>query len=274
MLRARDRRPTGVPLALAAAVCAAAFGLSACADGGTPAAAPASSDAPEFADAGAISAAVLDAVRGAGAVTVDTVGERETGEKGTGEGTVRFGDDYALDLTTGGVLPQVRLVVVDGRSYARPAQKVDGKAWVRLDDAHTENQTAALFGPLSESLRDTTDAEGMATLLGFASTLEVLPDEDIDGASYTVYKATFDKDALLAAMDDKTRAQAEQQMITASSVYTLYLDEQDRPRRVLTESTVNGIPTKQTTDYTGWGADADFEAPPADQVVSLTEASS
>jgi hypothetical protein len=162
-------------------------------------------------------------------------------------------------------------VVVDGKILARPAKEVQGKAWVRLDNANVQNQTAALFGPISETMTNATDALELIGLVEHASAFEVLPVQDIDGQSYSAYKATLTRDDLIASMPADVRKRLGDGLFEASTIYTVYVDAEGRPRRFYSESTTNGVPSKQTTDFTEWGVSATFETPPANQVVSLTK---
>jgi hypothetical protein len=247
-----------------------ALGLAAC-TGEADAGSVATTRAAKYADANALADAIEAALPAAGPAKVATLGVSNSGSKSTATGTVRFGDDFGMDVETGGTLPKVRVLVVGDKVFSRPVQEVKGKPWVRVDNASTQNEIAGLFGPLSETMRTAIDAQGIAEALRFASSYEPIGTQDLAGQSFDAYRLGLDLNALIASLPKTSQADAKKHLFAGSMVYTVYLDNQDRPRQVKLESELNGVPTSQTTDYTQWGVPADYQAPPPNQVTSLTE---
>ncbi|MET0741326.1 MAG: hypothetical protein ABWZ26_07225 [Candidatus Nanopelagicales bacterium] len=197
----------------------------------------------------------------------------------SGEGLVRFGSDYAADLTVsapGGTAAGaggLRAVIVDETFYLQGGSEIGlpaGKTWISLTAAD-DSPLATSLAPLVTALATAGDMEQSFAALRAGTQLRVDGQEDIDGVATTKYVVTVDvAQAITVAGSAAGQFQALEDLGVAAFDYAIWVGDDDLPRQYEHVLDIGGGTTTRA-NYTDWGTTVAISAPPAEQVASLAE---
>lgn len=197
----------------------------------------------------------------------------------TMKGTYSWGDGLAYDArmdTAAAQMqtltddPHIRVLLVDGSYFydidPQPSGPLAGKEWMRID-------TSAVFGEEGASALDSPGSGSpVASMkaLKYASDVENLGEETVNGQTTTHYRAVIDQ----AQMGKYKEAYGDKDSLFGSmtggadSVTTeIWVNSRDLPVRLGQEFGS----MKVTMDFGKFGRTADIEAPPAAQTGDMTE---
>ena len=184
-----------------------------------------------------------------------------------GEGALNLSGDGAFDAATGAVsvtvaLPAqagtsgpVELRLVDGTAYLSGAPLTGPGQWLRMP------LEAAGAAGLDTSAVD--PARQIEQLRAVADDVREVPGVTVRGVETRGYRGTIDPAEALEQLPPEQRTpEAEQAAAEVGSVpFTLYVDEEDRPARVVVDVAAEGSTAKLSMDYYDWGSDVDVQAP-------------
>jgi hypothetical protein len=226
------------------------------------------SDAASVADienAADLAKVMTTAMREAGTVKMKLVATTGTGEI-AGQGSMRVGEDPAMQLTAGTGGQTLKLRMVDGAVYLSPGQKVMGKSWIKIDPK-AGDAVSKTFAGLVSALQNTSDVERSVAGFDKASSFESTGTATIDGVKTHGYRVVLKEDALREAVGSQLGQTLGAELDGATATYQIHVDDQGLPKRIATETALKSGTSKQTVDYSDWGAAVTIEAPPASQVI-------
>lgn len=192
---------------------------------------------------------------------------------------VQDGANSRMTMTTSGLEGvggaaaslEMEVVLLDGTMYQRSelltSQLGTDKQWLAFD-------TTSL-GPEFESMLDTAEAGDPADQLEAfreAGSVEVVGEEEVNGVQTThlvvevPLRAALEAQGMDGSSLDGSGVDADEPV-----AYDLWVDGDDRLRRMQVELEVDGMTSATTVDVLEYGVDVEIEAPPADQVVSFDE---
>jgi hypothetical protein len=186
----------------------------------------------------------------------------------TANGVAKFDDQaVAADVTSSTPVGPVQVIIVDGDVYVKGLTKgAPGKPW-----AKNAGESKDIASALKQS-----DPRLALKMFADVGTLEPVGTETVNGVSATHYSVTVE----LAKLAKKFPDLADildvliKQGIKTQDVQ-LWVDDQKRPVRIVTSAQLpnpakpgSKIASKQTVDFTDWGAPVSIQAPPADQVAN------
>ncbi|MGI5394835.1 hypothetical protein [Streptomyces sp. CA-251251] len=201
------------------------------------------------------------------------------GEPISMDGTYSWGDGYAFDVemdTEAARMqaltdsPTVRTLFVDGAYYydvdPQPSGPLAGKEWMRIDGS-------AVFGDAgANALSGSAGGSPSASMKGlkYASNVEDLGKETVNGRSATHYRAVLDRSDMGRLKDAYGDAgNLFGQMTGGSTTVTMdvWVGGKDLPVRMTQEFGA----MKVTMDFDRFGATEEIVAPPAAQTGDLTQ---
>ncbi len=166
------------------------------------------------------------------------------------------GEDPAMRMSLTGVYGEgssSELILVDKVMYLQIAG--ENAPYLKVDLSDPDN-------PLAGSLGDMSSVDPRKTIQSFTENVESVTDvgsEDIDGSPTTHYVLVADAAALAEQLDADGST-------PASMTFDMWLDEQDRPRRIEADLGDQGSLRSDLTDF---GAAVEIEAPPASEVQEM-----
>jgi hypothetical protein len=214
-----------------------------------------------------------------GSAEVRTTTELGTGEPIAMDGTYSWGDGYALDVEMDAEAaqmqeltdsPTVRTLFVDGAYYydidPQPAGPLAGKEWMRIDGSAVFGESGA--AAMSGGGGGGSPADSMKGLK-YASDVENLGEETVDGKATTHYRAVLDQEDMGKFKEALSGADSLLNSASGGGSITMdiWVGDKDLPVRLKQEFGA----MKVTMDFDKWGATKDIVAPPADQTGDLTE---
>lgn len=216
-------------------------------------------------DAVALYAAIADALLEAGSYEFENT-TSTGGQEGTLAGAVEFATDTSeanmrMTMEMAG-LGESTLLIVDGQFYIEMTEEmgIPGDAsWFTVDpesDDPFSQQMASLFGEVGSATTLTDQLAEQADLL----TVTEVGTETVDGVETTEYFVVVND---VAAFEGLPAAQA-----SGDLSYTMWVGGDNLPRRMTT--TVDGTAVIDMT-FSNFGTDLDVEAPPAEDVMDLSE---
>jgi hypothetical protein len=279
-----SRRRTTRLLAAGGGVLLAAAALTACGGDSSDGASSAGTSSAPSASASASAPAELTPVQrvAAAADSVSTAGTARftievsakvagQDQKTAGEGVVDAASGAAqITMTVPGVNTEIEVIAIDDAIYMRgmPGQPAD--KWHKMDA-----QTGAAMGGLNGSSADPTQTLEMLRTVGEG--VQEAGTETIRGVEATKYTGQIDVRKALAAAEGQTgqeqkqAQQALEQLGVERIPFELYLDDQNRPVRMLQtiDAELGGqtLTTATTIDMFDWGTDVTIEAPDAADIV-------
>jgi hypothetical protein len=165
----------------------------------------------------------------------------------------------------GGELTDFEVIVVDGWSYTRglPFEPVAKGQWVKseaegAEDAEDRLGQTVLFGPdrLLDYLRATSDD------------VREVGREDVRGTPTQHYRAVVDLERVLEGAPAESREELRSELEEKTLPIDVWIDDDGLARRVRLVDHDDEDSATVTVEFYDFGADADIEAPPADQVVA------
>jgi hypothetical protein len=186
----------------------------------------------------------------------------------TATGAAKFGDQAAdANVTSNTPAGPIQVIIVDGDVYVKGLTPgAPGKPWTKNAGAAREIGSAVKQADPRLALKMFSDV----------GTLKQVGTETVNGVSATHYSVTVE----LAKVAKQHPEVADvlnaliQQGIKTQDVQ-LWVDAQKRPVRIVTSAQLpnpvkpgSTIDSKQTVDFTDWGAPVTIQAPPADQVAN------
>ncbi|HSE56458.1 MAG TPA: hypothetical protein VLB03_12050 [Nocardioidaceae bacterium] len=195
----------------------------------------------------------------------------------TAEGAFRLAEDQpALRLDMAG-LPggaSLAVVLVDDMVYVKlpPEQSPQpDKPWLGVP-ADSDDPATARLTPLLDRLTRAVDPTTNLEILASGATVDEQGRDTVDGVATTRYAFTLDVAAALADPPEGTaepstalRELANQGVTTVS--YTVWLDDDDLPRRFEMTQQTSGGPLTAKGTYAGWGQPVDIDPPPSAQTM-------
>ncbi|MEV7790775.1 hypothetical protein AB0O68_02180 [Streptomyces sp. NPDC087512] len=214
-----------------------------------------------------------------GSAEVRTTTDLGTGEPIAMDGTYSWGDGYALDVemdTEAAQMqeltdsPTVRTLFVDGAYYydidPQPAGPLQGKEWMKIDGtAVFGEEGAAAFNGAGGGGSPADSMKG----LKYASDVDDLGEETVNGKPTTHYRAVLDQDDMgkfkeaLGGEDSLLNSGVGDGTITME----IWVGPKDLPVRLKQEFGTMTV----TMDFDKFGATKKIVAPPADQTGDLTD---
>ncbi|SBT95103.1 hypothetical protein GA0115233_111712 [Streptomyces sp. DI166] len=215
---------------------------------------------------------------GSAEVTVTT--DLGTGTPIAMEGTYSWGDGMAYDIemdTKAAQMealqddPTIHCLLVDGVYYydvdPQASGPIAGKEWIKVD-------SSAVFGESgSQAYKNGGDAGNpTASLKGlkYASDVDDLGTETVNGKEATHYRATLDQDDLGQFKDAYSGEDSMMGDMTGGATtmtLDIWVDDKDLPVRLKQDMGA----MKVTMDFEKFGATKDITVPPAAQTADLTE---
>jgi hypothetical protein len=239
----------------------------------TPASPP-----PAFSDARALADAATAATTSGGSAKFGT--DVAVGSvRSKGQGQARFtASGTAQAMTTDFIGEPMELRLVGGKLYAKvPEGSRDevgaGKPWVEVAPDGTDPFSQVLGGSLAQLTAQNDPAHTLGEIRT-AGTIVSAERTDLGGVAAEHYRVELDLAKLGADLPAGLPADEVGQLGGKFPV-ELWLDDTHRPLQIVLDlspilKSADGAAAKITTRYTDWGAPADVQAPPADQVGKLT----
>lgn len=214
-----------------------------------------------------LGATMSAAMKAAGSAKFTLVAKSAGGATATeGTGSLRIGDNPAMQVTAGQSGHNVKIRLVDKSVYVNPGQDVMGKPWVHLDSKGGD-QASQLFGGLVSSLETASDVSESSAAFAKATSFEALGPSTVNGVATHGYRMDLDEAALKAVVPQAYKDSMGDQLTGATATYTVYVNDKGEPVRVVSASKLKTGSTTQTVDYTDWGTPVTIDAPPQDQVI-------
>ncbi|MFE9773067.1 hypothetical protein ACFYOV_15580 [Streptomyces sp. NPDC005931] len=213
-----------------------------------------------------------------GSAEVRTTTDLGTGEPISMDGTYSWGDGYALDVemdTEAAQMqqltdsPTVRTLFVDGAYYydvdPQPSGPLAGKEWMKIDGS-------AVFGEAgADALSSAGGGSPSASMksLKYASDVEDLGKESVNGKSTRHYRAVLDKDDMGKLKDVYGAEGSLANSMTGGGSVTMdvWVGADDLPVRL--KQKIGSMTV--TMDFDKFGATEEIEAPPAAETGDLTD---
>jgi hypothetical protein len=149
-----------------------------------------------------------------------------------------------------------------------------GKHWLRMDVGDLARASGLDLNTFREQAQSSTPAQGLAYLHGLSGAVERVGDEVLHGAHATHYRASIDYATAVDELPNLT-AQARQRLATLGRVPAdVWIDDYNRVVKM--QFSVDGSAfgsghAEMTMEISDFGAPVVIEAPPADQVISISE---
>ncbi|GAA0964293.1 hypothetical protein [Actinocorallia libanotica] len=211
---------------------------------------------------GALVDTISGRVKEAGSVHAEIASQGEGGESGSADLRTDT-ESPALRMTVTGP-PTTHAVVLDGVVYARAeGEEIEpGKPWARLahdeipaEPAEVKQMLTALLGGIESALREISVDTGLA-LVREGEFKGDPAAENLDGTSVRRYEGETDP---AKVTEEKFKG-------SGTVGWTLWVGTDGLPRRFSAVMKGAGL----TVDYSRWGVPVTVEAPPANQVASLS----
>ncbi|WP_353952847.1 hypothetical protein V6K52_05250 [Knoellia sp. S7-12] len=244
------RRSSGAALALAGLLALGACGSEGNSDAGTSQAQGESVDAGEKVDAGELAKRMVAAMEkaGSGTMTMDTGGEKATGDFKYVDGKLQQHTKVPVEGS------EMEIIAVGDFVYLKGLPE-QAKPWVKIDPNATDPISQMFKGIAEGGISDPTK---MADNL--KGTQATVTSKDGDN---TTYEFTVDSAKALGT----TPTPSPSPSASASSLTMTYvLDKEDRPVTISTKVADQSI----KVTYADWGKKVDIAQPPADQVGPIT----
>jgi hypothetical protein len=258
-----------------AVVVAAGGALAACSGSSGPPAqvaggrATTSTGAATSAAAGRVSGAdlaarVQKAMTAAGSASFALASSTTSGQDAKGvlrlvDGGVRVRFDFVNGSDT------LRVIALPGVLYADVGEVVDGRHWLKVTAGGTDPLSSAM-APLLSYMTNSANVSAQTSTWSATDGFTVGTPRSVGGVETTPYDATIPRAAVQAGLPDQFR-EIMQKDITGDSHVTLWLDEADRPVKVVTAGSYDHKSDQVTVTYSDWGQAAEVSAPPASDVI-------
>jgi hypothetical protein len=151
----------------------------------------------------------------------------------------------------------IEMRLVDGVIYMNMGQMTNNK-FVSFDLSDPSN-----LPPGMDQLANTMDPLGTA-MDGFEKGVQsvvFVGDEDVDGEQLGHYEVTVDTSKIEQLQQQPTQAQMPKEV-----VYDMWLDDQNRMRKLAMNLEVQGAQTETEIELSNWGEPVDIAAPPASEI--------
>jgi len=215
-------------------------------------------------EGGVLAGRVLSAMRAAGSAKFSLASSTTSGQDATGVlQLVGSGVRVRFDFSDGS--DKLRVIALPGVLYADVGEVVDGRHWLKVTAGGTDPLSSAM-APLLSYMTNSADVSAQTSTWAAADGFTMGAAETVDGTRATPYVATIPRAAVQAGLPDQFRDIMKKD-ITGDSRVTLWLDEGDRPVKVLTAGSYDNKDDQVTVTYTDWGQAAQVIAPPASDVI-------
>lgn len=175
------------------------------------------------------------------------------------------------------ITPRGMYVSMPGDTESLPP----GKTWIRLDAPDATSPEAVVLNGLVQGLAQGLDQSELTEQAMRDTTVRKVGSLVLDGTAFTRYDMTMGKayvahvaelSAQLLAADPDLAAQARAQVISSlRTTATYYLDSKARPRRVQIRTSMAGVSSSMTIDYSRWGRSVTIKDPTAASIVNLSD---
>jgi hypothetical protein len=180
--------------------------------------------------------------------------------------------DGAVDYTT---TPQQLAVSLESPALLGVAdvRLVDGVLYMNLGEKTKDKfisfdlSDAANLMPGMEQLTTTMDPlAAFESLEDAVQSVVFVGDEDVEGEQLGHYEVELDTSKIKQFNELPTQAQ-----LPKTVTYDVWLDDENRMRRVTMEMDMGGSPAETEVEFTDWDEPVDIAAPPASEVVDPSE---
>ncbi|HEX6194722.1 MAG TPA: hypothetical protein VFZ37_02350 [Jiangellaceae bacterium] len=217
-------------------------------------------------DAEALFAAIADAVVEAGSYEFETT-SNAGGQELTVTGAIEVSTDISeanMRLTTDVMGSQSTVLFVDGQFYMELSEEMgfptEMGSWMTVDP-EGDDPFAQQMNQAFEDIGSATDLVAQLAENPDLLTVTEVGSADVDGTDTTEYLVVVNDVAAFQGLSG-----AENQI--GELVFSMWIDGDNLPRRHTAD--VDGSASVDTT-YTNYGVDVDVEAPPADEVLDMSE---
>jgi hypothetical protein len=149
--------------------------------------------------------------------------------------------------------------------YADVGQVVGGRHWLKVTAGATDPLSSAMV-PLLSYMTNSADVSAQMSSWTAADGFTVGATTTVAGSNATPYDATIPRAAVQASLPAQFRDIMKKD-ITGDSHVTLWLDQGDRPVKVVTTGSYDNKRDQVTVTYTDWGRAAGVSAPPDSDVI-------
>jgi hypothetical protein len=206
-----------------------------------------------------------------------------------GEGDVTMHGEGAMDFAKrlatmtmempdmgSGVRGDAQVLIDDTVMYMRlplpeeASDLLDGKSWIRMD-----LKEASKYAGVDGTQQMWNDPrQTLAMLEGVSGGVDVLGEEDIDGAHTTHYHADVDVRRAIensGAIVDQEQFDQFISMMGDVVPMDVWIDDANQVRRMQMEMDFAGVSTEVTTELYDFGVDVDVAPPSSDDVVDMSD---
>jgi hypothetical protein len=205
-----------------------------------------------------------------------------------GSGVARFAGQPAADMTiTMAQLGQIEMILLNGTAYMKIPSALSQflgtngpvKPWIKIDPNGTD-MVDKTVGPMLSQAQQNFDPATTLDRLKSAGTITSTKQEQLDGQPVTHYTITVDVQKLIASLPPGDAQAQELKGVTDAGITTettdLWVNSDNLPLKFVSVTPMPSLGTgssSQTTvtvNFSDWGAPVTVNAPPADQVGSLS----
>lgn len=210
---------------------------------------------------GAIAAATVEAGSYEFETTMDAAGQDMSVS-----GAIQVGTEVSeanMRITSDVLGQETEMLVVDGQVFMELTEDMGfpgGGSWFTVDP-EADDQLSQLMAESFEQIGSATDLTTELTAHPDLLTVTLVGSATIDGVETTEYFVTVDDIAAFTDADDADVPLSELS-------YSMWIDGDNLPRRMTTDA---GGSASIDVTYSNYGADVDVQAPPADEVIDLSE---
>ncbi|NAZ80545.1 LppX_LprAFG lipoprotein [Kineococcus sp. R8] len=186
-----------------------------------------------------------------------------TGEGSFDTASKAFEMKLTLPAQAGGTAVTLRLV--DGTAYVSGAPMTAAGQWIKvpLDMLTQQGLDTSTMDPSKQ----------LEQLRAAAGDVEEVPGTTVRGVEAKGYAGTIDVQKAYDLLPPEQKSPEAQKAVTDAGItqipFTLYVDDQNRPVRIVEEITAQGSTVKVSMDFYDWGSDVSVAAPDPATVTDL-----
>ena len=188
-----------------------------------------------------------------------TSGQDASGVVELVSGSVRVRFDFSDGTDT------LRVISLPGVLYADVGEVVGGRHWLKVTAGATDPVSSAMV-PLLSYMTNSADVSAQMSSWTAADGFTIGTPATVAGSSATPYDATIPRAAVQASLPAQFRDIMKKD-ITGDSHVTLWLDQADRPVKVVTTGSYDNKQDQVSVTYTDWGRASGVTPPPDSDVI-------
>ncbi|HWJ08632.1 MAG TPA: hypothetical protein VNS46_04605, partial [Nocardioides sp.] len=181
------------------------------------------------------------------------------------EATYEDGQPLVHGRTAAGSPQQLEIVAAGGIVYIKsPSLGTPAGKWLKIDPDDPANADNPLAG-----LAAAADPDVALRAMGDLESLELVGPETVNGVETDHYRVVIDARSYAKVLGLPSEIASS---LPATIPADTWVDADDRPIRVTTKVTIQGITSTTTQDYSDFGADVEVTVPKDSETVPLSEA--